>query len=113
MYQASLAFGGPGSARGLPVTEEYALTGGRESDFQHGSITFDSATGLTSVTLHGTEVGCFMPLGSAIAAFLPPGCALAAHGERYKRATDVGRTPRLRESSTQGSDRSSPYLVPA
>jgi uncharacterized protein with LGFP repeats len=35
---------------GYPVSNEYAITGGRRSDFQHGSITWSQATNTTTVT---------------------------------------------------------------
>nr|HEX4318274.1 hypothetical protein [Kofleriaceae bacterium] len=38
---------------GYPTTDEYAVTGGRRNDFQHGSITWDSASGQTSITTTG------------------------------------------------------------
>lgn len=38
------------SALGYPLTDEYAVTGGRRNDFQHGSITWLAATGAVSVT---------------------------------------------------------------
>jgi hypothetical protein len=38
---------------GYPTSDEYAVTNGRRSDFQHGSITFDSTTGQTTVTMSG------------------------------------------------------------
>jgi hypothetical protein len=34
---------------GYPVSGEYDVAGGRRSDFQHGSITWDAATGVTTV----------------------------------------------------------------
>jgi stage II sporulation protein D len=34
---------------GFPVSDEYAVPGGRRSDFEHGSIIFDAATGTTRV----------------------------------------------------------------
>jgi len=36
---------------GYPTTDEYGINGGRESDFQHGSITWTPSTG-TQVTYH-------------------------------------------------------------
>jgi len=38
------------SALGYPLTNEYAVTGGRRNDFQHGSITWLAATGAVTVT---------------------------------------------------------------
>ncbi|MCX5742653.1 MAG: hypothetical protein NT062_09175 [Proteobacteria bacterium] len=35
---------------GYPTSNEYAVTGGRRSDFQHGSITWNSSTNQTSIT---------------------------------------------------------------
>lgn len=34
---------------GYPTSDEYAVTGGRRSDFQHGSITWDASTDQTTV----------------------------------------------------------------
>jgi hypothetical protein len=42
--------GGPGSRLGLPTRDEYAVTGGRRTDFQGGSLTWNSRTGAVSVT---------------------------------------------------------------
>jgi hypothetical protein len=35
---------------GYPVSDEYPVNGGRRSDFQHGSITWDAASNTTTVT---------------------------------------------------------------
>jgi hypothetical protein len=40
---------------GYPISDEYAVTGGRRSDFQHGSITWDSATDQTSITFGSSQ----------------------------------------------------------
>jgi len=37
-------------ALGYPTTDEYSVTGGRRSDFQHGSITWTAASGAITVT---------------------------------------------------------------
>jgi uncharacterized protein with LGFP repeats len=39
-------------ALGYPVSDEYAVTGGRRSDFQHGSITWAADTDTSTVTLN-------------------------------------------------------------
>ena len=39
---------------GYPTSNEYAITGGRRSDFQHGSITWTAATDTTTVTMGDT-----------------------------------------------------------
>lgn len=44
------SIGGAGSTLGLPVTDEYSVAGGRRSDFQHGTISWSSSTGGTTVT---------------------------------------------------------------
>lgn len=36
---------------GYPVTDEYAVTGGRESEFQKGFLTLNTATNTVSVRL--------------------------------------------------------------
>lgn len=38
---------------GYPTSGQYAVPGGRRNDFQHGSITWDAATGRTEVHLDG------------------------------------------------------------
>jgi hypothetical protein len=38
------------SQLGYPTSDEYAVTGGRRSDFEHGSITWSSSTNTTTVT---------------------------------------------------------------
>jgi uncharacterized protein with LGFP repeats len=37
------------SSLGYPTSDEYAITGGRRSNFQGGTITYNSATGQTTV----------------------------------------------------------------
>jgi hypothetical protein len=37
------------SSLGYPTSDEYAIAGGRRNDFQHGTITFNSATGAVTV----------------------------------------------------------------
>ncbi|HEU4349927.1 MAG TPA: polysaccharide deacetylase family protein [Actinoplanes sp.] len=44
-----LELGGTASALGLPTTDEYAISTGRRSDFQHGSILWNSSTGAITV----------------------------------------------------------------
>jgi peptidoglycan/xylan/chitin deacetylase (PgdA/CDA1 family) len=44
-----LSLGGTGSALGLPVSDEFSVTEGRRSNFQHGAIIWNSTTGTTSV----------------------------------------------------------------
>jgi hypothetical protein len=44
------ALGWERSRLGYPTRDEYAVTGGRRSDFQHGSITWTAKTGATTVT---------------------------------------------------------------
>lgn len=41
-------------ALGYPISDEYAVPGGRKSDFQHGSITWDAATNVATTHLGGT-----------------------------------------------------------
>jgi uncharacterized protein with LGFP repeats len=43
--------GWEGGSLGYPTSDEYAVTGGRRSDFQRGSITWDAATNTSTVTL--------------------------------------------------------------
>ncbi|MCX5741461.1 MAG: hypothetical protein NT062_03065 [Proteobacteria bacterium] len=44
------ADGAEGGELGYPTSNEHAVTGGRSSDFQHGSITWNSSTDQTSIT---------------------------------------------------------------
>ncbi|MGY2080220.1 N-acetylmuramoyl-L-alanine amidase [Modestobacter sp. SYSU DS0657] len=46
-----LQLGGPASALGLPTSNEYAVPGGRRSDFERGSITCNTTTGSITVTM--------------------------------------------------------------
>ena len=46
-----LAFGGPTGWLGFPTSDEMSVSGGRESDFQHGRIYWSAATGAHEV--HG------------------------------------------------------------
>jgi hypothetical protein len=39
---------------GYPTSDEYAVAGGRRSDFQHGSITWTEATDQTAITVTGS-----------------------------------------------------------
>jgi hypothetical protein len=51
--QIALTWAGLGALQsrlGYPVTDEYAVPGGRASDFEHGRITWNAATGATTVT---------------------------------------------------------------
>ncbi|MFY0523391.1 LGFP repeat-containing protein [Archangium gephyra] len=45
------SLGWENSALGYPVSDEYAVTGGRESEFQKGFITYDSTTGALTVRM--------------------------------------------------------------
>ena len=45
-----LSSGGPGSALGLPTSDEQPAPGGRLNTLQHGSITWNATTGVTTVT---------------------------------------------------------------
>ena len=45
------------SALGYPVSDEHDVPGGRQSDFEHGSLFWDAATGMVSVLLAGNSVG--------------------------------------------------------
>ncbi len=45
-----LQLGGPDSRLGLPTSDEYAVSDGRRSDFQHGRIRWSSVTRTTTVT---------------------------------------------------------------
>jgi len=47
------AAGWEAGALGYPTSNEYAVDGGRRSDFQHGSITWDQATDKTTITMNG------------------------------------------------------------
>jgi hypothetical protein len=50
-YQASdpTALGGPGGPLGYPTSEEHAILGGRQSAFEHGTISSYPATGRTVI----------------------------------------------------------------
>jgi lysozyme len=45
-----LALGGSASSLGLPVTDEYAVPGGRENAFQHGRLRWDALTRKVTLT---------------------------------------------------------------
>ncbi len=49
-----LSMGGSQSPLGLPVSDEYGVPGGRRSDFQGGSITWEAQTGRMSVAAPGS-----------------------------------------------------------
>ena len=44
------AAGWEAGSLGYPISDEYAVPVGRRSDFQHGSITWTSATDTTAIT---------------------------------------------------------------
>jgi len=44
-----LTYGGAGSPLGLPTSDEQPTPGGRQNTFQHGSITYNTTTGTTTV----------------------------------------------------------------
>jgi peptidoglycan/xylan/chitin deacetylase (PgdA/CDA1 family) len=44
-----LSLGGSGSRLGLPTSDEFSVTGGRRSTFQHGTITWTATTGAVTV----------------------------------------------------------------
>jgi uncharacterized protein with LGFP repeats len=44
-----LSLGGTGSRLGLPVSDEYPITDGARSDFQHGSLIWNRTTGVVTV----------------------------------------------------------------
>ena len=44
-----LSLGGTGGRLGLPTTDVYAVSGGQRSDFQHGSIIYNTTTGTITV----------------------------------------------------------------
>ncbi|QXG77890.1 N-acetylmuramoyl-L-alanine amidase [Modestobacter sp. L9-4] len=46
-----LEAGGPSSSLGLPVSDEQQVPGGARSDFEGGSITFTTGTGVTTLTV--------------------------------------------------------------
>ncbi len=45
-----LQLGGTASSLGLPVSDEYDISGGRRSDFQHGRIEWNATTGALTVS---------------------------------------------------------------
>jgi peptidoglycan/xylan/chitin deacetylase (PgdA/CDA1 family) len=44
-----LSLGGTGSRLGLPTTDQYPVTGGARSNFQHGALILNSTTGVVTV----------------------------------------------------------------
>ncbi|WP_432563924.1 hypothetical protein [Kineococcus sp. SYSU DK003] len=51
---------------GYPVTDEYDVPGGRRSDFQFGTITWNAATGATNVTVTGSRAPKVTVLGDSL-----------------------------------------------
>ena len=51
VFEAWAQRGWAAGALGYPVSDEYAVPGGRRSDFQRGSITWEAATGRTAVAV--------------------------------------------------------------
>nr|MDQ2727762.1 L,D-transpeptidase family protein [Actinomycetota bacterium] len=56
-----IALGWERSPLGYPASDEYAIPGGRQSNFQHGTISWNAATGATriSVGCPGNDFGYF------------------------------------------------------
>lgn len=52
IYQKYLSIGGPTSALGFPISDQYGISIGLESDFQHGHITYNSSNGVTTVVVN-------------------------------------------------------------
>jgi uncharacterized protein with LGFP repeats len=44
-----LRLGGTGSRLGLPTSDEHSVTGGRRSNFQHGTLTWNATTGAVTI----------------------------------------------------------------
>jgi len=49
IYKAWRSAGGETGQLGYPMSDEYTITIGRRSDFQHGYITWDKTTGVTKI----------------------------------------------------------------
>lgn len=76
-----LAEGGPGSFLGLPRTDEYAVPGGRRSDFVGGSLVYDAATGAVRVETPWAPVVSGVSLADVPYSFRG-GCPLGPAGLR-------------------------------
>jgi uncharacterized protein with LGFP repeats len=50
IYNTWASLGWERSALGYPTSGEFSVPGGRQSNFQHGSITWTAATGAVTVT---------------------------------------------------------------
>jgi uncharacterized protein with LGFP repeats len=61
IYQAYVKFGGAASALGLPIIDQFSVSGDYESDFQGGYITYNPSTGQTSIFLNSPGCG---PVGA-------------------------------------------------
>lgn len=66
IYQKYASIGGPISALGFPISDEYAISIGRESDFQNGHIAYNSSNGVTAVVVNPSSgSSCKSAPGSA------------------------------------------------
>ncbi len=50
IHSRYVALGAESSRLGLPTSDEYAVPGGRASDFEHGHIAWNARTGATTVS---------------------------------------------------------------
>jgi LGFP repeat/Glycosyl hydrolase family 26 len=57
IWQKWASMGWEGGQLGYPTSNEYAVAGGSQSDFQHGSLTWSQATGAVTVRLNGPGSG--------------------------------------------------------
>ncbi|MDO8737314.1 MAG: N-acetylmuramoyl-L-alanine amidase [Thermoleophilia bacterium] len=92
IFTKYLALGGPAGLLGLPLTDEYdisGVTGGRESDFQQGRIYYHATTGTYEV--YGGILGKYLQLGGPAGAL-----GLPVSGE-----TDVSGVSGAREHGFQ------------
>jgi len=57
IWQKWASMGWEAGQLGYPTSNEYAVAGGSQSDFQHGSLTWSQATGAVTVRLNGPGSG--------------------------------------------------------
>ncbi|MFA5801085.1 MAG: hypothetical protein WC911_01270 [Thermoleophilia bacterium] len=94
-----LAMGGPAGA-GLPTSDEYAVSGGRASDFQKGKIFWSAATG--SQFMNGAILGRYLAMGGPASLGLPT-------SDEY--ATPGGRVSNLQSGRIYWSPESGPHHI--
>jgi hypothetical protein len=83
IYAKWASLGWERSALGYPTSDEYAIPGGRRNNFVHGTISWDAATGATTVALASPYTNPLRGLGALTALRIDQGVDYAGSGPVY------------------------------